>query len=270
MARRMKRSLSLLLALVMCLSLVNISAFAAGGSDWQIGSYAGYDAQTGEANGESYTSKENATQNLEADGVTMQKNISATATENQFNIELIVTTQEQLSEIPLSPDAAVVLVIDASNSMNYNDNGCSEYCYYYGHKDAFHEGTTYRGAWPIEFETRLPKAKTAAINFVDDFVEGAGEASRMISVVSFNGDAKTEIGWTESNVNLNAIGWGDDIEDVKNAIKNISTDSDTNIEDGLQRAYDLLGQESVRNIKSRYVILLTDGAPTTSNQWGSN
>ena len=36
MARRMKRSLSLLLALVMCLSLVNISAFAAGGWENQV------------------------------------------------------------------------------------------------------------------------------------------------------------------------------------------------------------------------------------------
>ena len=119
MAKKSKRVLSVLLTLVMILGLLPTSVFAAS-NDWQVGSYVGYDAATGQKTGEQYATAK--------DGVTMQKNISAAGTENLFNIDLIVTTQEQLEEIPMSPDAAVVLVIDSSYSMNYNDKGCDKYC----------------------------------------------------------------------------------------------------------------------------------------------
>ena len=277
-----KRLLSLAMALSLMLGMLPTSVFAAG-NDWQVGDYKGYNPQTGEPNGLSYESQKDATQVLTEDGITMQKNITAAGTENLFNIELIVTTEEQLAEIPMSPDAAVVLVIDASNSMNYNDAGCDEYCYQnnfgYGYypngrhtawmsHEEYHEnsGTSYYAAWPIENDRRITKAKAAAVDFVDDFVKDAGEAKRMISVVSFNEDADTEISWTESNIALNPIGkWHDDIDDVKAAINDIETDSSTNIEAGLKKAYDLLGRSDIQGIKSKYVILLTDGAPTMSN-----
>ena len=280
----MRRILSSFLVLVMVLGLLPVSVFASGnGSAWQVGNYKGYNAETGVPNGMSYSTKEEATQVLQDDGITMQKNITGTGTENLFNIELIVTTQEQLDEIPMSPDAAVVLVIDASNSMNYNDAGCDEYCYnndfgygeypygrvttWMSHED-YHEnsGTSYYAAWPIESERRITKAKAAAVKFVDDFVKDAGDAKRMISVVSFNKDADTEIRWTESNVELNPINeWKDDIQDVKDAINEIEMDGSTNIEAGLKKAYDLLGSTDIQGIKSKYVILLTDGAPTMSS-----
>lgn len=277
MAKKSKRVLSVLLTLIMILGLLPTSVFAYDNS-WQVGSYVGYDAATGQKTGEQYATAEEATQVLEKDGVTMQKNISAAGTENLFNIDLIVTTQEQLEEIPMSPDAAVVLVIDSSYSMNYNDDGCDAYCkknnlgsgiypysgilgtsYRYMSHEAYHEnsGSSYFTAWPVESERRITKAKAAASDFVDDFTSEAGDAKRLVSVVSFNGDAEVNQGWTES------------ADAAKTAISRITTDSSTNIEDGLQKAYDLLGRQEVQGIKSKYVILLTDGAPTTSNQRGS-
>lgn len=277
MAKKSKRVLSVLLTLIMILGLLPTSVFAYDNSR-QVGSYVGYDAATGQKTGEQYATAEEATQVLEKDGVTMQKNISAAGTENLFNIDLIVTTQEQLEEIPMSPDAAVVLVIDSSYSMNYNDDGCDAYCkknnfgsgiypysgilgtsYRYMSHEAYHEnsGSSYFTAWPVESERRITKAKAAASDFVDDFTSEAGDAKRLVSVVSFNGDAEVNQGWTES------------ADAAKTAISRITTDSSTNIEDGLQKAYDLLGRQEVQGIKSKYVILLTDGAPTTSNQRGS-
>lgn len=274
MAKKSKRVLSVLLTLVMILGLLPTSAFAYDNSR-QVGSYVGYDAATGQKTGEQYATAEEATQVLEKDGVTMQKNISAAGTENLFNIDLIVTTQEQLEEVPMSPDAAVVLVIDSSYSMNYNDDGCDAYCkenhyksgwypigttisgriiYDYMSHEQYHDGSSYFTAWPVESERRITKAKTAASNFVDDFMSDAGDATRLVSVVSFNGKGYVNQGWTESAA------------DAKRAISQITTDSSTNIEDGLQEAYDLLGRRDVQGIKSKYVILLTDGAPTKSNQ----
>lgn len=277
MAKKSKRVLSVLLTLIMILGLLPTSVFAYDNS-WQVGSYVGYDAATGQKTGEQYATAEEATQVLEKDGVTMQKNISAAGTENLFNIDLIVTTQEQLEEIPMSPDAAVVMVIDASNSMNYNDDGCDAYCkknnfgfgiypysgilgtsYRYMSHEAYHEnsGSSYFTAWPVESERRISKAKAAASAFVADFMGDAGDAKRLVSVVSFNDKGYVQQGWTES------------ADAAKTAISQIRTDSSTNIEGGLQKAYDLLESQDVQGIKSKYVILLSDGAPTKSNHTGN-
>lgn len=52
------------------------------------------------------------------DVVKINKSIAGTDTENEFEITLDVETTENLKEIPQKADAAVVLVIDNSTSMN--------------------------------------------------------------------------------------------------------------------------------------------------------
>ncbi len=300
MARRMKRSLSLLLALVMCLSLVNISAFAAGGWEDQVVS-----------NGQEVTT---------SDGKVIQsKTIQQTGTDT-FDITLQVKTLEEIQEQTVSQDAAVVLILDVSNSMkNYVEGGM-----------------------------KINQAKTAAQDFVDALVKDAGEGSRMVSVVEFGSNAKTVLGWTEANGNVNAVkdgisqvtigfdypsggctiegshthsevqrqettvtvtpdqfyyygggfmGWGAgwycpecedrvssngrhnrpseshecttyewvevDVEyDGPHDQKTAYDNGGTNIEGGLRLANNLLSDSAVSNIENTYVVLLTDGVPT--------
>lgn len=226
-----RRGLSLFLSLVMTLSLVQIGAFATGsdGTD-QIGKYFEYDDK-GKTTGEKLDS---SLKSIEGDSITMQKNITA-VDKDTFNINLIVTTKEKLEDIKLSPDAAVVLVLDASYSMIWN-------------------GNQQNNNVPLA-DQRLTKAKTAAQQFVDNFVTDADGAKRMISVVSFCNTATCNIGWTDAAESTAKA------DEVKSAISGIQAGSSTNIDGGLLLAYNLLGSSQVEDISSRFVVLLTDGSP---------
>ena len=103
--KKMKKALSLLLALAMVLGMVNLTAFAAGEPDTnQIGEYLVYD-DAGIADG---TTNGKSEKTIEADGVTLSKTIERTEAENVFGITLQVTTTKQ--ETTITPDAAVTLV----------------------------------------------------------------------------------------------------------------------------------------------------------------
>lgn len=105
-----KRALSLLMALVMSLSLVQITAFAAEtGSEDQI--MPGY--YEVDANGNIRKDETTANPSRTEGGYTLSKTIEATSVENQFNITLQVVTQQTVK----TNDAAVQLVIDTSGSM---------------------------------------------------------------------------------------------------------------------------------------------------------
>lgn len=177
-----------------------------------------------------------------ADGaVTVNKEVEGTGEENVFNITLTVTTTEQLEEIETSPDAAAVLVIDRSGSME--------------------EITTIKGSSGQKEEVeRISAAKTAARNFVNSFiVEGENAPKRLVSIVSFASNAKKVIGWSSSQ------------SDLTRAIRGIkvsprpSLDRATNMEAGLQLALNLIknpNDHSLDGISNVNVILLTDGCPT--------
>ncbi|MEG1988153.1 MAG: hypothetical protein RR035_03135, partial [Oscillibacter sp.] len=90
----------------------------------------------------------------ETNGVTVQKKIDGTDQENEFDITLNVTTKEQLENLTVSPDAAVVVVLDVSNSMEDTLDG----------------------------KEKLAQAKAAAKEFVTSLAEGAEGARRMVSV----------------------------------------------------------------------------------------
>ena len=159
-----------------------------------------------------------------ADHVTTQKTISGTDNENEFNITLTVTTQEELKEVPVSADTAVVLVMDSSGSM---------------------EGG------------RLTSAKKAAKNFVDKYVKDTTSAdNRYAALVEFASDA-----WTLNNwINL-----AQGTKTFKASIDSLRAGGGTNIEAGLQLAYNLIqeGKKNVlKNCTNINVILLSDGCPT--------
>ena len=224
-----RRALSLVLSFVMVLSLVQVGAFAAteDGSD-QIGRYAAYDDE-GTYTGETDT----PTTEAEGGDVTMTKRIDP-AGKDTFDITLVVTTKEKLEDVPMSPDAAVVLVMDASDSMMQTVDGKKT---------------------DSSDDQRLTKAKTAAGTFVDNFAANANGAKRYVSVVKFNTNADTVVGWTD------AAASEANRTDIKTGINGITTSAATNVEAGLQLAYNLLGASEVEKVASRFVVLLTDGAP---------
>ena len=156
LAKKGKKLLALLLALIMVLSLLPMTVFAAGYPDQVV------------SNGQEVTTE---------DGKVIQsKTIEQTGVDT-FNITLMVKTLEEIEEQTVSQDAAVVLVLDASNSMNDKVSGSK----------------------------KITQARSAAQAFVEALTENAGEGSRMVSVVEFGSNAKTVLDWTNANGNLDAV-----------------------------------------------------------------
>lgn len=162
--QNLKRVFSSFLALIMLLGLLPTSAFAAGTS------------------GKIEYQKEEWT--YSADGKVAHKKTIEKTGENQFEITLNVKTMEEVKEQVVSPDAAVVLVMDVSNSMK----------------------ETVDGKQPdTEEEQRIYKAKEAAKNFIDSFAADAGNAKRQVSIVEFGSSAYTVQGWTDAASAKNAV-----------------------------------------------------------------
>lgn len=198
-----RRVMALFLATIMCVSLVQISAFAAG------------DAAAEQENAQMAAGKMGGTSYYKADGtpgdsnaydVAISKDIAATGTENLFNVTTKVKYRNTTTSIK-NKDAAVVLVIDVSGSMS----GCSECGYSKGKHHAFVDNGYYDwwGDWvsspdgrcdiceyskdaPYHHaftQSRLEAAQKAACAFLDGYA--AGKAKRYISIVTFSGSANT-------------------------------------------------------------------------------
>ena len=101
-----KRALSLLMALVMSLSLVQITAFAV--------------ETTGTTQQNAEIGTQGETMTYEGGKVVLSKTVKKSDTgPNDFNITLEVTVKDETIQTPVS-GASVVLVLDRSNSMNGN------------------------------------------------------------------------------------------------------------------------------------------------------
>ena len=158
--------------------------------------------------------------------VSFKKTISPTETENVFDITLEVTTSEELQNISASPDAAVVLVIDTSGSM---------------------EGQ------------KMENAKSAARSFVEGFSSKVEKGTkRYVSVVQFASDAMCIKDWTD-------ITTANGKNDIIKKINKLNANGGTNMEGCLQLAYNLIkyGKKNVlEGIDNINIVFLTDGEPT--------
>lgn len=286
LARKGKKMLAMLLALVMLLGLLPVSAMAVDGTSGTVVS---------EKTEWTYSPDEK---------VAHRKTIEKTG-ENQFEITLEVKTSEEIKTQVLSPDAAVVLVMDVSNSMKETVDGKNP---------------------QNESDQRIYKAKAAAKNFIDSFAADADGAQRKVALVEFGSSAYTVQGWTDPGTasaavdrvgisfsypsctitgqhthDVNTIEWGGflglqwrcTVEGCpyykSKGILNwdwytlfdrayeghtheqtfdgphgdtLSDGGGTNIEAGLQLADNLLGSSDVSGIDNCYVVLITDGVPT--------
>lgn len=111
--------------------------------------------------------KADGTEGSESDyAVKLTKTVKPTGTENRFTINLEVETRQNIEELQMAPDAAVVLVYDCSGSMGVYDTKA---------------------------------ARDASARFLETYVEGAGDAQRKVALVQFGTTAQTILNWTEAN-----------------------------------------------------------------------
>ena len=175
------------------------------------------------------------------DNVTTSKIIEGTDAENEFEITLQVTTEEDIKNVNISPDAATVLVLDRSTSMNEKTS----------------EGIT-----------RFQAMKTAANNFLTKFadVKVGSDAKRLVSIVSFATDVKNETYSNNGNQWFNVTNTND-LSTATSKVNTITNPSGwTNVEGALLMANNIVndGKNSkvLEGIENVNIILLTDGCPT--------
>lgn len=153
-----------------------------------------------------------------------------------------------------------MLVIDQSYSMNCCatcNNDEHNYNFVYQHAVGCKTGHTGK----VDYEdTRLKAAKDAAKQFADNYAATGSE--RYLSVVSFCEYSK----YLNFGKYFNVIYWVDvsnekDLKTFKDKIDTIKLDSGTNLSAGLDKAYYLFNNDTVKNISSRYTVVLTDGKP---------
>lgn len=177
-----------------------------------------------------------------ADGVRISKTISKSNLENYFDITLTVETTSKIEEITKAQDLAVVLVMDISNTMNY---------------DAITSDKV------VVEESRLEVAKKSVNEFISTFYDYSKDSNavRQIGLVTFNRDSYDVFGGLQ---NVNTV--PESTLTGQNGKVNRITASDdadikwTNMEAGLKKANDLLATSKVKN---KFIIFLTDGLPTT-------
>lgn len=255
----LKKALALLLALLMTMSVVTVAAAeeaADPGFANQIGDYLEYYSSGNSGN---YTNVSLKT--IEDGKVTLSKTIEQTG-KDAFDITLQITTQQNLKDEALDPNAAMCLVFDVSNSMLF----CSE-CHAGSisgnvvtgkHKvDCKHYNAEDNSIKPNE--TRMTAAVEAAKELVDSFGANSGKGQRMMSVVFFWTDAQCVQTWVDASVEANR-------DALKAAIATATDKIGTNHDAALMMAKNLLDNEEVASIGNQYVVLMTDGEPTGYNK----
>lgn len=225
--KKIKKTLYLFIALLMCLEPIKLIAEANNSN------------QIVNTGGETV-----------GDGVKVSKTIEPTELENYFDITLKVQTKEEAK----SQDLAVVLVMDISNTMIENKVDGNQ-------------------------KTRLRSAMDAGEYLINNFTKNSlnSTAKRKIGYVAFNSNANQifdlqECKHTETANNLISsmkTQTKDLVKDIDNLNYSYKNDHSrfTNIEAGLKMAYNMLyGNDETKNIENKYVIVLSDGFPTTYDQ----
>ena len=225
--KKIKKTLYLFIALLMCLEPIKLIAEANNSN------------QIVNTGGETV-----------GDGFKVSKTIEPTELENYFDITLKVQTKEEAK----SQDLAVVLVMDISNTMIENKVDGNQ-------------------------KTRLRSAMDAGEYLINNFTKNSlnSTAKRKIGYVAFNSNANQifalqECKNTETANNLISsmkTQTKDLVKDIDNLNYSYKNDHSrfTNIEAGLKMAYNMLyGNAETKNIENKYVIVLSDGFPTTYDQ----
>lgn len=227
----MKKWVGLLLSMVMMLCMVTTS-FAANTEAEQVVAEGGtlyYKADGTSTNDTTFPGGQAV--------VKLSKTVATTGVENEFEVTLQVSTTQDIRELHSdTPDAAVMLVMDVSNSMDdcdicgmeathlshhstYPESG--RYCpdnsgnFY---TDGWDQGSscdncgnaenshTYRqrgaatGTKTHDYASRLSKSKAAAIEFLDQFAKNTGaeeDDARYVAIVDFGSTSYRRLNWVD-------------------------------------------------------------------------
>lgn len=220
--------------------------------------------------------------------------------ENQFVVTLQVQTSQDIKEIAVdTPDTAVLLVMDVSNSMDdcvncgnelsHSDHkGTSStiyYCYgtsgntyssyggnrcrHCGQRRSAHNAVTNTSVSTCNYRSRLDVTKAAAKDFIYDFAENTGAQQgdkRWVAIASYGSHAVTALDWTDVSTTSGMYAFEHTLSGlgIGNSQQNTYNlqGGGTSIESGLTLARNLLGESAISNVDYRYTILLTDGQPT--------
>ena len=254
-----KRLVALIMVMALALSLVPVGATGVSKTNGDNGNS---DTQIVYEGGKVFYNKDGKqvdTSNLgDKDSVVeMSKTVEKTDKENEFLVTLNVKTNQNLTELSSeNPDAAVVLVLDVSSSMNWCVK-CGGSSYYHGHDH--------------QFRSRLAAAKEAACSFLEDFSElsaGDGDpAHRWVKIIEFASGASTVENRDNTTQGWIDVSSTDGLKTAKGLVNDLDANGGTNIEAGLQLARNNLYQRNQENspihdVDYLYTILLTDGKPT--------
>ena len=190
--------------------------------------------------------------------IKIDKEISATNTENEFDISLKVESKNEANKIFAAEDAAVVLVLDVSTSISHDNK----------------------------------KSIIDACNtFINNFSSNNNGSARYISLVTFSQqvNATDWIDISNSNNKSSFISTYFNKNNINANFFNYKTSGElggTNTYGGLEYAYRCLLKDTkvvdgrtktIKDVPNKYVILMTDGVPNTitvdddvnenSNQW---
>jgi len=221
--------------------------------------------------------------------------------ENEFVVTLQVQAAQNLLEIASdTPDSAVLLVMDVSNSMedcvecgeaanHTNHTGTTTTTYYCrnnsgnvftasylnnqvcrhcGQVQNRHRLVTNSTPGSHTYQTRLAATKAAANDFLYEFANetGAQEGDRrMVAIVAYGTHAVRVLDWTDITTTTGMY-------DAQTAVNSLTIANNnqaqarrgggTSIESGLALGRNLLDEDDINGIDYRYTILLTDGQPT--------
>ena len=277
-----KRTLAVLLTLVLMINFFSVSAQAAVTAA----------IETVKNFPDTYY-KQDGTAGSENDWeIHLSKTAAPTAQDNIFDITLKIETKDTTIQTAGSTDGAAVLVLDVSNSMDAKEAGCvHEGCK--AEKNAAVHCTKYERffSWKNQCsncgqtekqhaehhaytqKTQLDSLKAAVADFLDAFAAGAKpDEKRMVAMVAFGTQAKTIQGWVDVNsataltalkTIINSLSTGNGAYLGRNYLFN----GGTNMEGGLVLGRNLLKQTDVLSgipAENQSLILFSDGAPTAA------
>lgn len=197
---------------------------------------------------------------IEGTDVTVSKTaVPVEGKEDTYDVTLRVETTT--TELEQAADAAVVLVIDVSGSMNGCEE-CTDPDWILGDiiegflGDLHKSSCSHRSeSWRVrEQDTRLYAAVKEAKDFLTAYAASSNDAKRNVAIVAFANEASAVLDWTDVA--------GMSAGEVESIFPGMSANGGTNLDAGLYVAKNLLNDEAVSAISEKSVILLTDGAPT--------
>ena len=261
MKTNLKRVLSLVCALALCIGMLPMSALAADPENKVV--YGTYENGTWHSDGQTGPQKNH--QDGSGTDVTISKVAEPTHDPNTYEVTLTVETTTT-TETQAAARAATVLVIDTSGSMDYcsecgGDTGSLTGNYY--HLDSC---SKYEGAYTgVDYEdSRMYAAKQAAYDFLETYAGDVSNAGRYLAIVDFASSADTVCSWVDVSTR-----WGR--QRAESAIDSLSASGGTNLDEGLAKASDLLSDRRFGQLDKEFknVVALTDGQPTQSESHGS-